>query len=145
MLPRLTGIYGGSAWAVAAEDDAERVADRVGKDSEAGLTFTSDTSGTEGEQFLLGLFGISHANVEMQLLGIGRIRPARRDPSSDPLERQLAEARCCADDHPAVDVLIDPHPQHLTVELRQRARVGTVDHCFFEAPDHIESMSARRG
>ena len=84
---------------MAAEDDAERVADRVGKDSEAGLTLTGCTGGTKGEQFLLGLFGISHANVEM----------------------------------------------HLTVELRQRARVGTVDHCFLEAPDHTESMSARRG
>ena len=120
------------------------------KDSEAGLTFTMDTSGAEGEQFLLGLFGlfglfgISHANVEMQL-GIGRIRPARRDPFGNPLERQLAEATRCADDHPAADVLVDPHPQHLTVELRQSARVGTVDHCFLEAPDHTGSMSARRG
>ena len=43
---------------MAAEDDAERVADRVGKDSEAGLTFTMDTSGAEGEQFLLGLLGL---------------------------------------------------------------------------------------
>ena len=77
-------MYGGSAWAVAAEDDAERVADRVGKDSEAGLTFTSDTSGTEGEQFLLALFGISHANVEMQLLGIGRIRPSAAGPIRRP-------------------------------------------------------------
>ena len=49
------------------EDDAERVADRVGKDSEAGLTLTGCTGGTKGEQFLLGLIGISHANVEMQL------------------------------------------------------------------------------
>jgi hypothetical protein len=145
VLPYLTGMYGGSAWAVAAEDDAERVADRVSKDSKAGLTFTGCTDGTKGEQFLLGLIGISHANVEMQLLGIGRIRPARRNPFGDPLERQLAEAWRCADNHPAVDVLIDPHPQHLTVELRQSARVGTVDHCFFEAPDHTESMSARRG
>ena len=122
-------MYGGSAWAVAAEDDAERVADRVGKDSEAGLTFTSDTSGAEGEQFPLGLIGISHANVEMQLLGIGRIRPARRDPFGDPLERQLAEARRCADDHPAVDVLIDELRKRLTqlrgTFPRKRRRSGS--------------------
>ena len=42
----------------------------------------------------------------------------------------------------AVDVLVDSHPQHLTVELCESARIGAVDHCFFEASDHIESMSA---
>jgi hypothetical protein len=54
---------------MAAEDDAERVADRVSKDSKGGLTFTRCTGGTKGEQFLLGLIGISHANVEVQLPG----------------------------------------------------------------------------
>src|SRR6266852_7771358 len=34
------------------------------------------------------------------------------------------------------------HPQHLTVELRESTRIGAVDHCFFEASDHTESMSA---
>jgi len=77
---------------VAAEDNAEWVADRVGKDPEAGLPFTGDTSGAKGEQVPLGLVGIGHANVEMQLLGIRWVGPARRNPFGDPLESQLAKA-----------------------------------------------------
>jgi hypothetical protein len=63
---------------VATEDDAERVTDGVGEDPEACLAFTRDTGGTQAEQFLLGLVGITHANIEVQLLGIRRVRPARR-------------------------------------------------------------------
>jgi hypothetical protein len=127
---------------VATEDDAERVAGGVSEDPEARLTFTWDTGGTQGEQFLLGLAGITDANVEVQLLGICRVRPARRNPFGSPLKGQLPETGLQADDHPAIDIFIDPHPQHLAVELRERARVGAVDHRLFEASDHTESMSA---
>jgi len=41
--------YDVSACAMATEDDAEWVADRVNKDSKACLTFTRYTSGTKGE------------------------------------------------------------------------------------------------
>ena len=57
-------------------------------------------------------------------------------------EGQLTQAGPGADDDPAVDVLIDPHAQHLAVELSQSPRAGAVDHCLFEASDHTESMSA---
>jgi hypothetical protein len=36
-----------------------------------------DTGGSQGEQFLLCLVGVAHADVEMQLLRIRRVRPAR--------------------------------------------------------------------
>lgn len=39
----------GSACAVATEDDAERVTDGVSEDTEARLTFTWDTGGTQEE------------------------------------------------------------------------------------------------
>ena len=41
----------------------------VSKDPGAGLPFTGDTSGIKVEESLLGLVGIGHANVEMQLPG----------------------------------------------------------------------------
>src|SRR6266516_5824884 len=72
-LPKLAlgGMSGcGSGCAVVTEDYAEWVTGGVSENTKAGLTFTSDTSGAQGEQFLLGLVGIAHADVEVQLLGI---------------------------------------------------------------------------
>ena len=83
----------GSACAVATEDDAEWVSDRVNEDPEACLVLTWRTSSTKGQEFLLGLIRVVHTNIEMQLLGKRWIRPARRDPFGDPLESQLAETR----------------------------------------------------
>jgi hypothetical protein len=74
---------------VAAEDDAERVTDGIGEDPEARLTLTWDTGGAQGEQFLHCLVGVAHANVEMQPLGIRRVRPARGNPFGHPLKGQL--------------------------------------------------------
>ena len=68
------------------ENDAERVADGIGEDPEAGLPLATDSGRTQGQQFTLGLVGIAHPNVEMQLLGVGRVRPARRNPVRRPLK-----------------------------------------------------------
>jgi hypothetical protein len=59
---------------VAAEDDAERVTDGVGEDPEAGLALTGDAGGAQREQLLLGLVGIAHSNVQVQLLRVRRVR-----------------------------------------------------------------------
>jgi hypothetical protein len=95
---------------VAAKDDAERVTDGVGEDPEARLAFPWDTGGTQEEQFLLGLAGITHANVEVHLLGIRGVRPARRNPFGGSLKGQLPETGLQADDYPIADIFIDPHP-----------------------------------
>ncbi len=63
-----------------AEDDAERVTGGVSEDPKARLTFTWDTSGAQGEQFLLGLIGITHADVEVQLLGMRRGQASAAEP-----------------------------------------------------------------
>ncbi len=123
------------------EHDAEWVTDRVGEDSEASLVLTVDTRGAEREQFLLSLVGVTDADIEVQLLRMGRVWPARRDPFTDPLDRQLPQAGLGADNHPAVDVFVDLHAQHLAVELREGARVGAVDHSLLGASDHTQSMS----
>lgn len=94
-----------------AEDDAERMTDRIGENPEARLTLTSDASGAQGQQFLLCLAGIAHANIEMQLLRICGVGPARRNPFGDPLKGQLPQAGQRADNDPLpVDVFVDPHP-----------------------------------
>lgn len=117
--------------------------DRIGEDPEARLTLTSDTSGAQGQQFLLCLLGIAHANVEMQLLRIGGVRPARGNPFGGQLKGQLPQAGLRADnDPPSVDVFVDPHPQHLAVELGESPWVRAVDHCLFEVSDHTDSISA---
>jgi hypothetical protein len=121
---------------VVAEDDAEGVTHGVGENPETRFTFTRDTSGTQSEQFLFGLVGIAYAEVQVHLLGVSRIRPPRRNPAGSALESQLARARRGTYDYPAVDILVNPHPQYLAVELSQGARVGAVDHCLLEASDH---------
>lgn len=78
----------------------------------------------------------------MQLLGIRRIRPARRNPVGRPLKGELPQSWLQADNHPPVDVLVDPHPEHLAVELREGQRIRAVDHCLFEASNHSQSMPA---
>src|SRR5258708_12307719 len=75
--------YLGSSCAVLAEHDAEWVTDGVGEDSKARLTLTVHARGAEREQLLLGLVGIADANVEVQLLRMGRHcrSPASTDPA----------------------------------------------------------------
>jgi hypothetical protein len=69
---------------------------------------------------------------------VSRLPGIRVAPSGS----QLAEAGPGTGDYPAVNVLIDSHPQHQAVELRESTRVGAVDYCFLEASDHTESISA---
>ena len=128
-----------------AEDDAEGIADGVGEDPESRFVFTQDTGGTQGEQVPLRLVGVADADVQVHLLGVRRVGPARRNPGGSALEGQLPQAGPGTNDHPAANVLIDAHPQHLAVEPGKSARVGAVDHCLFEVSDHTETMSACPG
>jgi hypothetical protein len=78
---------------VVAEHNAERVARGVGENPEARLTFTGETGRAQSEQFLFGLAGVAHADVQMHLLRVGRVGPARRNPVSNALEGQLPQPR----------------------------------------------------
>jgi hypothetical protein len=74
---------------VATEDDAEGMAGRVGEDPETGFAFTRDAGCAQGEQVPLGLAGIADADVQVHLLGVRRVGPARRNPVGSVLESQL--------------------------------------------------------
>jgi hypothetical protein len=117
----------------------ERVAGGVGENPEARLAFSGDTGRA---QFLFGLAGVAHSDVQMHLLRVGRVGPARRNPVSSALEGQLPQPRPGTDDYPAVHIFVDPHPQYLEVELGKSARVGAVDHRLLKASDHTGIMSA---
>jgi hypothetical protein len=93
------------------------VAGGVGENPETRLAFTGDTDSAQSEQSLLGLAGVTHTDVQMHSLRVGRVGPARRNPAGSALEGQLTQPRPGADDHPAAGILVDPHPQHLAVEL----------------------------
>jgi hypothetical protein len=71
---------------VSAKDDAERVTCGVGEDSESCLALARDAGSTQGEQFLLGLADVADADIEVQLLGIGGVRPAWWNPLGDLLK-----------------------------------------------------------
>ena len=76
---------------MATEDDAEWAPDGVDEDPEPCLRLTWRTRGARRPELLLGLIRVIYANVEMQLLGMRWIRPARRDPFGDLLESQLTK------------------------------------------------------
>jgi len=78
---------------VATEDDAEGMAGGVGEDPEARFAFTRDAGGAQGEQVPLRLAGIAHPDVQVHLLGVRRVRPARRNPAGSALESQLTADR----------------------------------------------------
>jgi hypothetical protein len=132
----------GSICVVVAENDAERVASGVGENPEARLAFTGDTGHAQSEQFLFGLAGVAHADVQMHLLRVGPIGPARGNPVGSALEGQLPQPRPGTDDYPAVHVFVDPHPQYLAVELGKSARVRAVDHHLLKASEHTGIISA---
>jgi len=90
-----------------------------------------------------GYFGVVHADVEVQLLRVGRVGPARRDPFGNALECQLPQAKLGAYDHPVTEIFVHPHPERLAVKLRERAGVRTVDYCLFKAADHSPSLPLR--
>ena len=66
---------------MATEDDAEWMPDGVDEDPESCLRLTWRTSGAKRPELLPGLIRVIHADVEMQLLVMRRIRPVRRDHS----------------------------------------------------------------
>ena len=60
---------GDSACAVAAEDDAEGMADGADEDPQARFAFTRTRVAPKGEQFLAGPVSIADADVQVHLLG----------------------------------------------------------------------------
>jgi hypothetical protein len=73
------------------------------KNPEARLAFTWNTGGAQSEQFLFGLVRVAHADVQVHLLRVGRVGPARLNPVGSALKGQLAQAR------PAVAGDLDRH------------------------------------
>lgn len=54
---------------VVTENDAERVADGIDEDPESRFACARDTGSAQSEQFLFGLVGVAHPDVQMHLLG----------------------------------------------------------------------------
>lgn len=127
------------------EDEAERMADRVGEDPEAGLAFAREPACAEREDGAFGGVYVLDPDVQMQLLGVLRVRPSRRDPGRRTLKCQRAVTRLAADDHPVAAVLVDLHPQHLRVERRKRSRVRAVQHRLLQPSDHAPIMLGASG
>ena len=94
-----------------------------------------------GDQPGQGLRLLAGLDIQMHLLRAGRFGPARRNPVGGALEGQLAQPRSETDDYPAVDIFVDPHPQHVAVGLGKSARVRAVDHCLLKATDHTGVIS----
>jgi hypothetical protein len=61
-----------------AEDEAERVADRVGEDPEALLASGRQAAGAERQDRLFRLVDVVHPDVQVQLLGVPRVGPPGR-------------------------------------------------------------------
>src|SRR5260370_16143721 len=57
-----------------------------------------------------GYFGVVHADVEVQLLRVGRVGPARPDPFGHGAECQLPPAKVAAYVQPRTEKYLPPHP-----------------------------------
>jgi hypothetical protein len=112
------------------------VANRVGEYAKAGLTLAGKSTGPERQYRALGRVDIVNPYVQVQLLRVLGIRPARRDPPRRTLERQLTRAGLQTDDYPVVAVLVNAHAQDLRVEGSQRARIRAVKYGLLQPADH---------
>ena len=81
-----------------------------------------------------GYFGVVHADVEVQLLRVGRVGPARRDPFGNALECQLPQAKLGAYDHPVTEIFVHPHPERLAVNCASAPGSGQSITVFSRRP-----------
>lgn len=84
----------------------------------------------------LGFVEVIDTDVDMHLLGMVGIGPARRSQIMHSLERHTRPIRSVTDDDPSRVLLHALHPQQLFVEGGQRRGIGTVDHEAVSAFDH---------
>jgi hypothetical protein len=121
---------------LAAEDETERMTDRIREDPEAALAFRREPAGAQRQHRLFGRLDVVNANVEMQLLRMLRIRPSWGHPGRRALKRQLTRTGLQADNHPVTTVLVDPHAQHSGIEGRERTGVRAIDDGLLQSSDH---------
>jgi hypothetical protein len=113
-------------------DQAERVARRIGVDTpSAGALSGIEQRRTAGEHMLMRKSEVFDADVEMELLRMGRVRPTRGLVIFHALEREHLTRRCVegrplAAERPPPVRLIDPAADEGLVEPGKRQRLCTV-------------------
>jgi len=113
--------------------EAEGVVGRVGVDPEAGLG-AGQSCRPQREHPCLGGGDVADADVQMGLLGEGRVWPARRLVIWCVLEAEAGVA--VADVNPVPVDSGDRQPEQFGVETRQVVRVGAIDHHRGQPADH---------
>lgn len=123
-----------------AEDEAERVTDGVEEDMEACFAGGGNTRGAEGEHGWFCYVDVVNPDVDVYLLRVARVRPARRHPLGGALEGEASVAVFGTDDdpRPVFDVLVDLVSQDRRVEQGQLARLRTVDNGLLHPTDHAQ-------
>jgi hypothetical protein len=113
------------------------MAHRIDEHAEARLPCRWDPSRTKRHNRAFGLVDILDTDVEVQLLWMVGVWPARRHPLGRSLERELARSGFDPDHDPVAEVMIYLHAEHRGVELGERSRLRAVDHSLLEASDHM--------
>ena len=123
-----------------AEDEAERVTDGVEEDMEARFAGGGNSLGAEGEHGWFCYVDVVNPDVDVQLLRVVRVRPARRRPLGGALEREASVAGFGTDHDPRAvfDVLVDLVSQDRRVERGQFAGLRTVDDGLLQPSDHAQ-------
>jgi len=116
------------------------MAHRIDEHAEARLPCRWDPSRTKRHNRAFGLVDILDTDIEVQLLWMVGVWPARRHPLGSSLERELARPGLDTDNDPVAKVMIYLHPEHRGVELGERSRLRAVDHSLLEASDHITTL-----
>jgi hypothetical protein len=123
-------------------DEAERVTAWVGIDPESVAT-TRQSLCAESENLLLGLVQVLDAHIDMHLLRMLRVWPARCAQLGNALKRHPWPVRRVSDHHPIAVVLNPLHAQQFLVERRQHRRLRAVDHETMPTSDHAAMLPSR--
>jgi hypothetical protein len=112
-------------------DQAERVAGRVSVD-----VFAVELGGAEGQHARSGGGDVFDHDVEMILLGHGRIGPGGWLVVRGQLEGQPRGGVVGRDHYPVVALIGDRLPEQLGVERRQRGWFAAVQNDVVQSSDH---------
>ena len=118
--------------------------DRVGKDSPTAIVHRAfEQRRAQSEYLLLRFVQVVDAEVEVKLLGIVRVRPARRLVVLRPLEGEYGPAGNVREGHPPIALRHYLAAEQLPVELGERHRFWAVQGDRLQLANH-ESVSLVR-
>lgn len=100
--------------------------------------------GTKGQDAYAGRLDVVDHDIEVDLLRVGRVRPAGRDMVRGALERKPGAVVIDGDDHKVVGAVHYGPAEQGRIKPGQGQRVRAVNHEVVQAPDHADETTTVR-